>query len=226
MPTSGVKQGNTTHKVEQGDTLVGIAHQYGFRNWEVIWSHAQNQQLRSQRDDPQVLSPGDEVFIPEKQPKEFRCETRKRHTFKVRSLKALVRQVLEDEDGKPYAGKEFKLVVDGQTYLGKTDSKGLVEQEVPAGAKQATLTLWPDDDDPGATMTWTLQLGHLDPIDSTTGQQARLNNLGYDCGSVDGQTSDALKEALLAFQRDNKLPLTGEADAKTLAKLEQVHDRG
>lgn len=212
------------YEVKQGDTLISIAHQKGYRNWKTIWNHESNAGLRELREKPHILLPGDKVFIPDKQPKEDNCETNKRHTFIVPTLTAHVRVVLEDEEGQPYAGKDYKLTVDGKDYHGKTQSDGLVEEEVPAHAKEARLTLWPDDKDMSQVMTWTLQIGHLDPIDEISGIQARLNNLGYDCGEVTGELNDQTKQALMSFQEDNSLEPTGKVDDATRSKLEKSHD--
>lgn len=55
-----------THTVAQGDTLISIAHQYGFCDWKTIYFDGSNSELREQRPDPMVLAPGDEVHIPDK----------------------------------------------------------------------------------------------------------------------------------------------------------------
>ena len=212
------------YEVKQGDTIISIAHQKGFRNWETIWDHEKNTMLRNRRKNPQILFPGDEVFIPEKTPKEHTCDTNKRHTFIVPTLVTHLRVVLEDENGNPYAGKEYTLTVDKKDYHGKTDSTGLVEQQIPADAKEAELTLWPDEADRSQVLSWTLQIGHLDPEDEISGIQARLNNLGYDCGEVTGQLNDQTKAAIMAFQQDHGLDPTGELDDATRSKITERHD--
>jgi peptidoglycan hydrolase-like protein with peptidoglycan-binding domain len=69
-----------------------------------------------------------------------------------------------------------------------------------------------------------VMLGSLDPAEELTGVQMRLSNLGFDC-SVDGQASEALARAVSAFQSQFGLPVTGDADPATRAKLGEVHDK-
>ncbi len=54
--------------------------------------------------------------------------------------------------------------------------------------------------------------------DVTTAQRA-LMQLGYYQGPTDGVTSPALQGALAAYQREQSLPVTGQADPATIAKL-------
>jgi len=74
-------------------------------------------------------------------------------------------------------------------------------------------------------MEYDLELGRLDPVDKISGVQARLNNLGFDCGRVDGVMNTETKEALQAFQVTVGLPPTGELDSATKAKLYEGHER-
>ena len=69
-----------------------------------------------------------------------------------------------------------------------------------------------------------LELGHLDPVAEATGVQARLNNLGFFCGKVDGIIGPMTQEAFKAFQEKNGLSETGTADQATRNKLAQLHD--
>ncbi len=72
---------------------------------------------------------------------------------------------------------------------------------------------------------WTLALGHLDPVDENEGVQARLNNLGFYCGKVDGIIGPHTAAALKSFQRKMGLPDTGRADQTTRARLRDAHDQ-
>jgi len=217
-------KGNLSHSVVEGDTLVSIADQFGFRNWEIIWNHDKNASLRAKRDDPQILMPGDSVWVPQKEPKLYECETTRKHTFKLKKLDAVFRAQLKDEDDEPFADKDYELKVDGQTFHGKTNGEGLVQQKVPPGAKTGDLTLWPNPADKREVLTWKLQLGHLDPSDSITGSQARLTNLGYYTGALDGKMNPDLNAALEAFQADQGIDPTGELDDATKAALAGAHD--
>ena len=55
--------------------------------------------------------------------------------------------------------------------------------------------------------------------------QERLRRLNYETGAVDGVYGSLTRGALLAFQSDNKLPLTGVADAATLVALDRASPR-
>lgn len=60
---------STVHVVKQGEHLAGIAQQYGFADYLKLWDLPENTGLKRLRQKPNVLFPGDEVFIPDKQPK-------------------------------------------------------------------------------------------------------------------------------------------------------------
>lgn len=59
----------------------------------------------------------------------------------------------------------------------------------------------------------------LEPGAVIASVQAELQRRGYDPGSVDGEYGPATREALLAYQEDNGLPVTGEIDQATLESL-------
>lgn len=211
------------HTVKEGDTLISIAHEHGFRDWEVIWQHASNASLRQQRTDPQVLVPGDVVHVPEKTPKEVEVETNRRHAFVAKVLPARFSAVLRDEGGEPLRNCRFRLDVEGASLSGYTDDEARVGLDLPPDAKRGVLKVWVER--PAArTLTWNLHLGRLEPIDTVKGVQARLSNLGFFQGRIDGVAGDALKRALRDFQVVHGLTLTGEADAATKAKLVELHD--
>ncbi|MCA1659154.1 MAG: peptidoglycan-binding protein, partial [Verrucomicrobiaceae bacterium] len=58
-----------------------------------------------------------------------------------------------------------------------------------------------------------------DPGQVIADVQAALNRRGYYAGSVDGTYGPQTRRALLGFQRDNGLPVTGQIDAETLGTL-------
>jgi peptidoglycan hydrolase-like protein with peptidoglycan-binding domain len=68
-----------------------------------------------------------------------------------------------------------------------------------------------------------VDLGQLDPYDSISGVQARLNNLGYGAGEVDGRLNARTERALRQFQRQQKLEITGRIDEKTCDKLRELN---
>lgn len=215
-----------TYAVKQGDTLISIAHDKGFRTWQTIWEHPDNAKLREQRKDPQVLAEGDSVVIPDKKPRDFTIETNKRHSFTVRALRARFRTIVKNDKGKPLAGKRFELEIEGpnlapMTLGGLTGETGVIELEVHPKATTGTLKVWTKQD---RVLTWKLQLGKLDPIDTVTGVKARLTNLGFLCGPIDAAENEDLKKALTRFQVVHKLELTGKIDDPTRQKLLSLHD--
>ncbi|MGY8661416.1 glycoside hydrolase domain-containing protein [Bradyrhizobium sp. UFLA05-109] len=60
---------------------------------------------------------------------------------------------------------------------------------------------------------------------SATFVQQQLQRLNYPPGAIDGDYGPLTRAALLAFQADNNLPLTGVADAATAAAFETARPR-
>ncbi len=196
--------------------MVSIAEQYGFF-WETLWNHPNNKELRGRRHDPTVLLLDDEVFVPDRTPKDYVRPTGARHTFKVKNVPAKLNVRLLDEAGHPRSGLAFVLAVDGVETPGTTDGDGWVRASLTPTAIAGTLHLVATDE------TFQLDLGHLDPVDTVRGAQARLAQLGAFHGAVDGETSDVFAAALRAFQTSQGLRATGELDASTQAALRAAH---
>jgi len=211
-----------SYEVKEGDTLPSIAVDKGYRSWETIWLHGSNAELRKQRENPGVLNPGDKLTLPDKEPKDFSCETNQKHTFRVKGIAAYLELMLEDEAGKAFANAAYKVEIEGAAAIeGSTDEDGYFKAAIPPKAKKAKLTVTPASSDKREPMEWTLKLGHMDPVSENTGVQAILNNLGYDAGAEnDGTIDEQFKAALMAFQSDNDLEPTGEIDDDTRSLLE------
>ena len=72
-----------------------------------------------------------------------------------------------------------------QTLEGTTDGNGRIEHPVPLNARRGTLAI--------GSFVRDLKIGHLNPPSETedegvSGMQARLANLGFDPGPVDGNS--------------------------------------
>jgi N-acetylmuramoyl-L-alanine amidase len=215
----------TTHRVKQGECLSSIAEDHGFPDWKTIYDDPGNAELREKRPNPNVLYPGDKVVIPDKKPKKEACATAQTHTFKVKRAPCMLRIVVKDENEAPIAGKAYELIVGGETREGTTGSDGLVEEAVVPHAERGHLTVWLTEDKEGARFRWELSIGHLDPIQEVEGVQARLNNLGFYCGEVDGEVGPRTRAALRTFQWAFELPITGELDDKTRQKIAEEHGK-
>jgi hypothetical protein len=207
------------HTVVPGDCLSSIADRYGFF-WETLWNDPANAALRARRN-PNTLLPGDVVHIPEKKVREYARPTGARHTFHVKGVPVKLKMQLLRDD-KPRANEPFRLSIDGAVSLGATDGEGRIAVNIPPGALRGQLRVGDGD----RAETYDLALGHLDPVEDLRGVQARLNNLGFACGSPSGTLDDATRTALGAFQARAGLPPTGEPDDATRDRLRRAHDGG
>jgi hypothetical protein len=57
-----------TYVVKAGDTLSGIAHKNGYKSWEELYSHPENQAFRTKRPNPNSIFPGDVLILPDAGP--------------------------------------------------------------------------------------------------------------------------------------------------------------
>jgi N-acetylmuramoyl-L-alanine amidase len=212
------------HTVAKGECLSTIAELYGFRDYRLIYEHASNAEFRKQRPNPNIIYPGDVIAIPEKVPKVEAIDTGKTHPFILAGQPVLLRIAIRGETDEPYAQKRFLLEVNNRQYKGSTNAEGLIEVRLPPASYQGQLSMWLEDDSPNPSAVFNLQIGHLDPISEVSGVQARLNNLGFRCGLVDGVAGPKTTSALKQFQGAYGLQPTGECDGGTRSKLEAMHD--
>jgi hypothetical protein len=209
--------GSGEYQVKQGECLASIADKAGFL-WPAIWDDPGNQVLKETRKDPNVLLPGDLVHIPPVRHRNEAGQTEQRHRFRLKGEPCRLKLTIE-QLGQARANESFRLVAGDQCQSGSLDDSGTLDVIIPAGAQRATIFLGT----PPSEERLELAVGSLDPVTEITGVQARLENLGYDCGGVDGTFDDETRAAISAFQQDNQLNVTGDLDPSTLQVLLQTH---
>ncbi|MFT3925156.1 MAG: peptidoglycan-binding domain-containing protein [Myxococcales bacterium] len=133
---------------------------------------------------------------------------------------------LQDESGRPH---EVDYTLQELVYDGTQKEKlaepihgfafeGVLHEELPASVTKLKLVLEDDKDNP-----IDLELGRLDPVSTTRGLKARLQNLGLYQGELDDKFDGPTASALRMFQRSQSLPVTGQADPITRGTLTKVH---
>ena len=218
----------TIHTVEQGEYLSGIARAYGFTSHAPIWDHPSNAALRKRRGNPNVVFPGDEIFIPEPRPKHVARATGALHRFELHGETVLLRLVIGDRFSKPIANAPCELRVEDEPFALTTDGAGKLEQKIRPGAREALLVV-KDAASPIDRVAIPVRIGHLDPVDTPSGQAARLDNLGYFAALSDDEGADEKERearflsAVEEFQCDQGLVVDGKCGPVTQARLKKVH---
>jgi hypothetical protein len=201
--------------VRNGDCLSSIAEQHGFF-WQTLWDA--NPELKELRKNPNVLMAGDVVHIPALTPREESAPTDASHKYRKKGTPAKFRLIVE-RFNIPLANRRYILAIDGKNFEGETDDTGMLEVFIDPAARGGVLRM-PDDG-----MECPLQFGYLDPLEELIGIQARLQNLGFYHGALDGKDNEELHEALTYFQSSVNIDPTGELDDATKQKLFDMHDQ-
>jgi hypothetical protein len=215
------------HEVKQGEHLSGIAADYGFPDFNVIWNRPENADLKQKRENPHVLLPGDKLFVPEKTVKEVSRPADNQHKFELLTKPLFLKLELQREYDDPIANTACDLIVDTDTFALTSDGKGKLEQKISKKARGASLRIKDklqlrDSEVPFERLI-AIQIGELDPVDETSGQVARLGNLGYYRGPIDKVDPEEFKSAVEEFQCENGLRVDGKIGPQTQAKLKTVH---
>lgn len=211
----------TVYNVVQGDTLTTIAAAFGFEDFRHIYDHPSNSQLREARPDPNLLAPGDEVHVGEPpEPQTHELPTDQRNEIAVPILRHMVRIHFHPHSDGPFDGLQYELVAAREHFEGVVD--GAIEHRVPVSARTAKLTVHGVGEDE-VSVTWTLALGNLDPIEMVSGYQARLNNMGFACGPVDGLDGPKTRAGVRAFQRHAQVSDDGIVGPTTRGKLLEAY---
>lgn len=209
------------HVVKPGESIATIAGRHGLQDPQALHQHPSNAQLRRRRPDPSLLFPGDEVELPELKPKSVSCATGTPAKLQATFPRKQVRIVLRDLAGQPLSGVEYRLVVEGREFVGKTGADGLVQAAVGARASEGTLSL-----NGGAPQA--IGIDDLNPMrdvsdEGVSGVQARLRNLGYLSVPVDGVLGPLTRDAIRDYEGRNGLKVTGEISDPLVSKLEREH---
>jgi len=180
-------------KVEPGECVLSIAESEGMP-WTRIWEAPENAALAELRGKPNILLPGDEVYVPDLEPREESGVTEQKHKFRAkRGVELRIR--IHTLKG-PRKNEPFHLEVDGKKIKGtteKTSAEGLAVIRVPASLRRAVLVVGKMEDE------YELFIGFMDPADTVTGQHARLQNMGYDVGGVQTEWDAASVSAIRQF---------------------------
>jgi hypothetical protein len=209
-----------TLTVEQGDHLAKIAEEHGFYDWHTIWDDPQNAELKQSRD-PNLLKPGDKLYIPDKQPKSVAAATGSTHNYTLKGKGTRLVLKLNDFLGQPLKSTAVTVTIGSKTMQMTTDGNGGLKVPIEASDVDATIQ--------AGAYQFALKIGHLDPIDEQSGLIARLRNLGYLddlTGDVDADgapTADALAFAVELFQNDNQLPVDGSDLDGIRDKLKEIY---
>lgn len=215
--TAAKPVGGGNYVVKRGECIESIALAHGYLP-DTLWNHPDNAQLKRERKDPSLLLPGDRVQVPDPRPKQESAADGSRHRFRRKGLPSKL-SVRILRDGQPRRNEPYTLNIDGKLSRGKTDGDGVVAVPVPPDAQRGKLVVGQDEPD---QQTFDLRLSGLDPLESVTGIQQRLENLGYPCPAT-GALDDPTRSALADFQRACDLEATGEPDRKTRDRLGQEH---
>jgi N-acetylmuramoyl-L-alanine amidase len=208
------------HQVKQGDCISSIAEENGFF-WETVWNHPENKELKKLREDPNILFPGDIVFVPDIRVKEVSESTNQVHKFQVKNSPAQFHlRILKD--GEPRFDEPFTLFIDGEEKKsGNIASDGNISISIPPEAKEGRIIIGERE----KQEIYDLNLGFLDPIDTISGVKARLNNIGFDCGKINNQMDEKTIESISNFQSYIRHPKpSGELDDQTRKALQNLHD--
>lgn len=210
-----------TVRVRRGDTLSSLAAKHGLPSWKVIFDHPENEEFRRLRPDPNLIEPGDTVWIPFATPKWSSHQTGATHRFHLVADPLYLRLRLLDDRGSPLANLPCRVVVDGASIVpdAHTDEAGVLEVALPSTARRAEVAT--------DRHVWALEVGDLRPIPSGSrsglnGVRQRLANLAYMTSAADGSTPDVIM-ALKSFQRDQELMPTGRMTTMTCSRLVAEH---
>jgi hypothetical protein len=216
-----------TYVVRRGDHLARIAAAHGL-SLERIWNHPSNATLRRRRASPAVLLAGDEVHLPAIETKTVRSRLEATHRFVLAPRSTELRFVVRLRDGTVIDDEpcrlSFRVGDRERTIEARTAADGTLDVRVPVRVREARLTLVEHG------LSWRIAIGHLDPdADGTapvvTGIQARLNNLGWHCGPIDGELGPKTRKAIASFQRIvlGRDEPTGELDDETRCRIVREH---
>lgn len=147
------------HEVSAGDCVSSISKSHGFF-WETIWNHPENSELKNLRQDPNILLPGDRVYVPDKDPGEENGATEARHRFRLKGVPAKLRLRVMREP-KP------------EGSVPSTPGAGAGEEKNPS-SEDPLIEESAEEDEPLANAPYMLKIDGLVVEEGTTDGDGRV----------------------------------------------------
>jgi N-acetylmuramoyl-L-alanine amidase len=207
--------------VRDGDYLARIAFRAGLDPTDV-WDDPKNADLKALRKNPEILHPGDIIYLPDASPTELKINPGDTLEVEARPPTVTVELVLWMSD--PENEKKNLLAGLAYTLLGGRDdveegtiaADGKVKFEVPVNLHEVTLVVEEEG------LRFPVHIGAMDPATEPSGWKKRLAHLGYLDDDGLNETFD-LSPAIRAFQRQHGLEPTGLVDDATQKALVEKH---
>lgn len=196
--------------VRQGDYVAKIAFQLGCTEDE-IWSHEKNKELKEGGRTKDILAPGDVLYVPAAQAARVGVGITRDNpmTSPARSVEVRVQVSI---DGEAVREQPFIAMGGAWTQTGESDADGTVTLRVPIDVPVATIVY------PNTGESQEFRIGFLDPASEAQGVAQRLELLGLLSPYRDRNDAE-VTGALLVFQCIESLPMTGQPDDVTVARL-------
>ncbi len=213
--------------IRQGDYMVKLAHRFGF-DADEIWNDPKNEEIRAARRDMNVLAPGDIVFVPQELKEGLPLHKGQVNRYRAK-VPWVTKRIRFNASAGPLANERF--VTEGaQPKEGVSDGEGWVEIKTKITAGTVEIT-FPEKD-----LSFTVMMGHMDPITETSGVRSRLRNLGYlfphpadhldfpglEAFGIESE-DERLARAINAFQSAQGLAATSAIDDATREALLKAH---
>ena len=206
-------------EIASDDSIESVAFRHGHFP-ETIWNHPQNAALQRERKSMHVLLAGDRVFVPAIAPKAAACDTGRVHRFRRRAVPS--RLLLKLAIGsQALADRPCRIELEGRAPVeARTDADGFVQVPAMPDAGRGRIVV---ELHGGESLVVDLSPRRLDPVDTPSGAQARLRNLGYLSGEAEGVLDLPTVLALVRLQQDRGIEVTGALDDATKAALLSAH---
>jgi hypothetical protein len=201
--------------VRQGDYLAKLSFVHGF-DADDVWNDPKNEDLKKLRTDPNILAPGDILFIPEKEGEEgLPIAKGTENSYAATVPKVEVKLTFQDSEAKPMAGAPCQIrgLGDGGADMipTETDGDGTLTLKVPVTVREVEVHF------PRQNTTHHVRVGDMDPANEASGIQKRLQNLGFWHGAGDkaGDLDALLGSAIMTFQGKMGIEGNGAFDPDT-----------
>jgi hypothetical protein len=205
--------------VKQGDFLSKLAFMQGF-DASAVWNDPKNADLCKLRPDPDMLAPGDLLYVPDPNPQVLALTGQSSNDYQADVPSLTITVTLKDGDRQVLVDEPYVIEgLGGDPVEGKSGADGSVIISATVLIREVTIVL------PNRNLSQTVLVGDLDPLEEDSGVRMRLAQLGYLAhGWESTDDIDDIRAAIEAFQVASGLPdPTGIMDDATRAALGKAH---